>query len=229
MFSLRALSSSISRSCLLLGVRDRATTAASSLAACAATRESRLHFSSSSSISAAEAAAAGGSRAAAGASPQSTALAAPAYTISELPKSAAETPRALGRVRNVRGHSKKLDSLARQVRQLSVNEALAQMAFSPRSRASDVRDALIRASREAAAYHGLPKSRLMVEAAWTGKHQSSPRIRHHSKMRAGRSHKRTSQLSVRVREMTDAEAAKKNKFKQLPTPESIARLSPRGY
>ena len=226
MWSLRALSSSISRSSFaLLGGRDRAVTAASALlAAGVAPRESRLHFSSS-----AEAAAEGGSRAAAGAPPTSSALAAPAYTISELPQSAAETPRALGRVRNVRGHSKKLDSLARQVRQLSVNEALAQMAFSARSRSSDVRDALIRASREAAAYHGLPKSRLMVEAAWTGKHQSSPRIRHHSKMRAGRSHKRTSQLSVRVREMTDAEAAKKNKFKQMPTPESIARLSPRGY
>ena len=157
--------------------------------------------------------------------------AAPAYTISELPTptTAVAAARALGRVRNVRGHSKKLDSLARQVRLLSVNEALAQMAFSARARANDVRKALLRASREAEVYHGLTKSKLMVEAAWTGKHQSSPRIRHHSKMRAGRSHKRTSQLTLRVREMTAAEAEKKNKFKNLPTKESIAKLSPRGY
>ena len=159
----------------------------------------------------------------------------PLYTISELPVDAtsiggvAAIARAQGRVRNVRGHSKKLDSLARQVRLLSVNEALAQMSFSARARATDVRTALLRASREAEVYHGLPKSKLMVEAAWTGKHQSSPRIRHHSKMRAGRSHKRTSQLTLRVREMTETEAAKKNKFKRLPTTESIAKLSPRGY
>lgn len=70
----------------------------------------------------------------------------------------------------------------------------------------------------------------MVEAAWTGKHLSSPRIRHHSKGRAGRSHKRTSMLSIRLREMTTEEAIKKNKFrKTLPTLESISSLSPRGY
>ena len=57
----------------------------------------------------------------------------------------------------------------------------------------------------------MPSERLIIERAWTGKHMSSPRLRYHSKGRAGRSHFRTSMLSVRLREMTADEAhAKKN-------------------
>lgn len=69
----------------------------------------------------------------------------------------------------------------------------------------------------------------MVEAAWTGKHQSSPRVRHHGKGRTGRSHKRTSQVALRVREMSDPEREKLVRFKGRPTPESIALLDPRAY
>ena len=156
------------------------------------------------------------------------ASASPAYTVDEVASSSVAA-RALGRVRNVRGHTKKLNPLARQVAGLSVPEALAQMAFSSRQRSEAVRNALRRAVGSAETYHGLSAPKLMVEAAWTGKHQSSPRIRHHSKMRAGRAHKRTSQLTVRVREMTAAETDKLVRFKERPTPESRAKLDPRGY
>jgi ribosomal protein L22 len=152
----------------------------------------------------------------------------PAYTIDEI-STTSVVARALGRVRHVRGHTKKLSPLARQVAGLSVPEALAQMAFSPRQRSEAVRDALRRAVGSAETYHGLSAAKLMIEAAWTGKHQSSPRIRHHSKMRAGRAHKRTSQLTVRVREMTPEESDKLVRFKGRPTPDSIAKLDPRGY
>lgn len=162
------------------------------------------------------------------AEPASAASTTPAYTVDEVASSTVAA-RALGRVRNIRGHTKKLNPLARQVAGLSVPEALAQMAFSSRQRSEAVRNALRRAVGSAEMYHGLSGSKLMVEAAWTGKHQSSPRIRHHSKMRAGRSHKRTSQLTVRVREMSAEESDKLVRFKVRPTPESRAKLDPRGY
>jgi hypothetical protein len=79
-------------------------------------------------------------------------------------------------------------------------------------------------------YHNVSSDKLIVDQAWTGKHISSPRLRYHSKGRAGRSHYRTSTLNVRVREMTPEEAEKKARFtKTLPTPESIAKLDPRAY
>jgi ribosomal protein L22 len=112
-----------------------------------------------------------------------------------------------------------------------VNEALAQMAFSPSSRSEPATRAIKRAVNQASAFHGLNTSALLVEAAWTGKHLSAPRIRHHSKGRAGRAAKRTSQLSVRLREMTPDEASKKNKFTRVfeRLAETRAALDPRAY
>ena len=70
----------------------------------------------------------------------------------------------------------------------------------------------------------------MVDRAWTGKHMSSPRLRYHSKGRAGRSHYRTSMLSVRLREMTAEEAQAKARFAQVaPSAERKAKLDPRAY
>ncbi len=152
-----------------------------------------------------------------------------AYVIQELPAAAAaELPSGTSVVRSVRGHTKKLSPLARQVSGLSVNEALAQMAFSSSQRAQDVSKAVARACKQVELFHGLPRGGLMVEAAWTGKHTCSPRIRHHSKMRAGRAHKRTSQISLRVRQMTPEEAGRLNRFQGTPGTAKEA-LSPRGY
>ncbi len=157
----------------------------------------------------------------------------PAYVIQELPAApASAAPRGTSVVRSIRGHAKKLSPLARQVAGLGVNEALAQLAFSSSQRAQHVARAVARACKQVELFHGLPRGDLMVEAAWTGKHTSSPRIRHHSKMRAGRAHKRTSQVTLRVRAMSGAEAAAKNRF---PAPGGAsakaakAALSPRGY
>lgn len=53
----------------------------------------------------------------------------------------------------------------------------------------------------------------MVEQAWTGKHRTTPRIRHHSKGRAGIAHKRTSMFSVLLREMNPEEAKTLHTYK----------------
>ena len=166
---------------------------------------------------------------AAAAGPQAEAsLAPPAYVIKELPAAPAALARGTSVVRSVRGHTKKLTPLTRQVAGLGVNEALAQLAFSSAQRAQDVSRAVARACKQVELFHGLPRGELMVEAAWTGKHTSSPRIRHHSKMRAGRAHKRTSQVSLRVRQMTATEAAALNRFPAAAAAPKAA-LSPRGY
>lgn len=159
------------------------------------------------------------------------ALSTPAYVIQELPVVEAATPRSQGNVQRIRGHTKKLNPVARQVTGMSVNEAMAQMAFSSSDRATAVSRALVRATKQAEVYHQLQRSELMVEAAWTGKLDCSPRLRHHNKMRAGRAHKRTSQVWVRLRKMTEGEAGKLNKFKrgEGSTPEKRATLNPRGY
>jgi len=119
-----------------------------------------------------------------------------------------------------------------QIAGKTVNEALAQMVFSQQSRATAAKTALERAVLNADFYHGLTRDQLLVERAWTGRHLQSPRIRYHSKGRAGRSHWRTSMLTVRVREMTSREAAEKAQFtKRSPAAITAAKaaLSPRGY
>jgi large subunit ribosomal protein L22 len=74
--------------------------------------------------------------------------------------------------------------------------------------------------------HVLLQSQLMVERAWTGKELTSPRIRYHSKGRAGRSHYRTSQLTVLLRQMTPDEQSKLVKFQGK---RATSMLNPRGY
>jgi ribosomal protein L22 len=111
-------------------------------------------------------------------------------------------------LRSVKGHTKKLNPVARLVTGMGVNEALAQLAFSASSRALAVSKVLERAIKKADIDHGLKRGDLVVEAAWTGKHVSYPRLRHHAKGRGGKSFKRTSQVSVSLREMIDEEKKK---------------------
>ena len=187
-----------------------------------------------------------------------------AYTITEAPvEGAARGGAKWGRfvLKNITGHTKKLNPVARQVRAcargctvgrhgaapddaiittppllayppqivgLSVNEALAQMSFHVKRRGKAVGMAVERAAWNADFHHDVRREALMVDQAWTGKQLQMPRIRYHSKGRAGRSHYRTSMLTVRLREMTPEERAKRRSFTK-PTPEARAALSPRGY
>ena len=115
-------------------------------------------------------------------------------------------------LRSVKGHTKKLNPVARLVSGMGVSEALAQLAFSASSRASAVSKVIERAIIKADLDHGLKRGDLVVEAAWTGKHVSYPRLRHHAKGRGGKSFKRTSQVSVSLREKVDDEKKKTKKI-----------------
>jgi len=113
-----------------------------------------------------------------------------------------------------------------------VNEVLSQMAFSHQKRAGVMRVAVERAVMNADFYHNLSADQLLVERAWTGKGFSSPRVRYHSKGRAGRSHYRTSRVTVFLREMTPAEQEKKARFGKwaaMTLAERKAKLDPRAY
>jgi ribosomal protein L22 len=102
------------------------------------------------------------------------------------------------------------------------------MAYSDQVRAAAVKRALGRAARNADFYHDLRQGELVVDRAWTAKELTSPRLRYHSKGRTGRSHYRTSQLTVRVRQMTAEESDRLLKFK-APTPWRKEKLVGRGY
>jgi ribosomal protein L22 len=104
------------------------------------------------------------------------------------------------------------------------------MALSPSRRAPYVSRAINKAVNAARGPSGLPVSAFKIEQAWTGKHTASPRIRHHSKGRAGRAYKRTSKVWVKVRVMSEEESKKMNRFKGTqPTATSIAALDARAY
>jgi len=156
-----------------------------------------------------------------------------AYTVTEVSLEPAarsrRTASALAVVGHVKGHTKKLSPVARHVAGRSVSDALVQLALSPSRRAPAVARALNRAVNAARGPSGLPPAAFKVAAAWTGKHAASPRVRHHSKGRAGRASKRTSKVWVRVAAMAPAEAARLNRYTTANTPAGIARLDPRGY
>jgi large subunit ribosomal protein L22 len=154
-------------------------------------------------------------------------------TEAEVPEAEAEESQKVRRgwfvMKGIRGHTKKLSPLARQVAGKSVSEALVQMAFSKEKRPKSVKTAIERAVLNADFYHSLSPDKLLVERAWTGKQLTSVRVRHHSKGRAGMAHWRTSMLTVRLREMDADEATRLNRYKSLPSAGTKAKLDPRGY
>ena len=118
--------------------------------------------------------------------------------------------------------------LLMQIVGLRAHEAITQLAYSARKRGKVLRLAVERAVQNADQYHELAANELTVEKVWTGKHLTSPRVRHHSKGRAGRSHYRTSMVTVQLREAGEGAPGRAPKFK-LPTAASRARLNPRAY
>jgi ribosomal protein L22 len=102
------------------------------------------------------------------------------------------------------------------------------MSFQQQRRAQHAKRGILKAVVNAQFFNeGLAASKMMVDQAWTGKQTSSPRLRMRRGGRSGRAHKRTSQLWVRLREMTPDESARIDKrlLKTYPLP----GLDPRGY
>jgi hypothetical protein len=95
------------------------------------------------------------------------AAAAPSYTITDapVPRAATTIRRGYFVMRGIKGHTKKLNPLARQIIGLRVQEAITQMAYSPKKRGKTIKTALERAVLNADFYHptGITASDLTVE------------------------------------------------------------------
>jgi len=101
---------------------------------------------------------------------------------------------------NLRTSAQKLNEVAATIRGKSAESALAELAFSKRRIANDVRKVLQSAIANAENNHQLDVDRLVVSAATVGKSFVLKRFRPRAKGRAGRIVKPWSSLTVVVRE-----------------------------
>jgi len=103
-------------------------------------------------------------------------------------------------VRNLRTSAQKLNLVAQSIRGKSAEEALAELTFSKRRIANDVKKALQSAIANAENNHQLDVDRLYVSEATVGKSFVMKRFRARARGRAGKIVKPWSRLTVVVRE-----------------------------
>ena len=98
----------------------------------------------------------------------------------------------------------KLNQLASTIRGLDVEQALAQLSFSKRRIANDVKKILQSAIANAENNHQLDVDQLYVSEAFVGKDLVMKRFRARARGRAGRINKPFSRLTIVVREREEA-------------------------
>jgi large subunit ribosomal protein L22 len=122
------------------------------------------------------------------------------------PKQASNESRAI--LRMYRSSPQKLNLLAQQIRGLPVERALAELQFSPKRPAKDVRKLLQSAIANAENNHGLDIDSLVVAEAHVGKNLVMKRIRARARGRAARVLKPFAQVTIVLRDTSmEAEAA----------------------
>jgi large subunit ribosomal protein L22 len=122
------------------------------------------------------------------------------------PKQGANESRAV--LRMYRSSPQKLNLLAQQIRGLKVERALAELQFSPKRPAKDVRKLLQSAIANAENNHGLDIDSLIVAEAHVGKNLVMKRIRARARGRAAPIQKPFAQLTIVLRDVSQtAEAA----------------------
>jgi large subunit ribosomal protein L22 len=122
------------------------------------------------------------------------------------PKPGANESRAV--LRMYRSSPQKLNLLAQQIRGLKVERALAELQFSPKRPAKDVRKLLQSAIANAENNHGLDIDSLVVAEAHVGKNLVMKRIRARARGRAAPIQKPFAQLTIVLRDVSQtAEAA----------------------
>jgi large subunit ribosomal protein L22 len=122
------------------------------------------------------------------------------------PKQASNEARAV--LRMYRSSPRKLNLLAQQIRGLPVERALAELQFSPKRPAKDVRKLLQSAIANAENNHNLDIDSLVVAEAHVGKNLVMKRIRARARGRAAPIQKPFAQLTIVLRDTSmEAEAA----------------------
>ncbi len=103
-------------------------------------------------------------------------------------------------LRLLRVSPQKLNLIAQSIRGLTAEKALAELEFSPKRHAHDVRKALKSAIANAENNHGLDIDSLVVAEAYVGKNLAMKRLRARARGRAARILKPFSQLTIIVRD-----------------------------
>ena len=106
--------------------------------------------------------------------------------------------------RSIRVSPRKLNDVAAAIRGMKVDKALAELTFSRRRIAKDVKKTLESAIANAENNHDLDINRLMVAEAWVGKNLVMKRWMPNARGRAGRIEKFFSELTIVVREVKEA-------------------------
>ena len=103
-------------------------------------------------------------------------------------------------IRSLRTSPRKLNLICQTIRGRSAEAALAELGFSKRRIANDVKKTLESAIANAENNHQLDVDRLYVAEAWVGKSMVMKRFRARARGRAARIEKPWSRLTVVVRE-----------------------------
>ena len=118
------------------------------------------------------------------------------------PRLGANEAQAVARL--LRVSPQKLNLVASMIRGKTVNAALADLDFSKKRIAGEVRKCLMSAVANAENNHGLDVDSLVVEEAFVGKNLVMKRIRARARGRAARIVKPFSQLTVKVRQVEES-------------------------
>ena len=104
--------------------------------------------------------------------------------------------------KNLRVSPQKLNLVAAMIRGKPIEKALAELEFSRKRIAGDVRKCVMSAVANAENNHGLDVNDLVVAEAWVGKNMVLKRFHARGRGRGSRIFKPFSQLTVVVREVT---------------------------
>ncbi|MGJ8529334.1 50S ribosomal protein L22 [Maritalea sp.] len=107
-------------------------------------------------------------------------------------------------LRQVRTSPQKLNLVATTIRGKKVEKALAELTFSPKRIAKDVKKTLESAIANAENNHGLDTDALVVAEAYVGKSLVMKRFRPRARGRVGKILKPFSHLTIVVREVEEA-------------------------
>ena len=111
---------------------------------------------------------------------------------------------ARAKVVNLRTSPRKLNLVAQSIRGLPVQRALSELEFSHKRIAIDVRKALYSAISNAENNHSLDIDSLIVAEAYVGKNLVMKRFSARARGRASRIEKPFSEITIVVREMSEA-------------------------
>ena len=111
---------------------------------------------------------------------------------------------AMAKVRTLRTTPRKLNLVAQSIRGLPVQRALNELEFSRKRISEDVRKALYSAISNAENNHNLDIDSLVVAEAYVGKNLTMKRFSPRARGRANRIEKPFSEITIVVREMSEA-------------------------